>query len=1191
MHNLYSKKRIRGGVSLLTGFVLLLTNTFIYSPTLSLHGNEAHHTPQTSKVPTPALKQATEVSWTNSSTASVKNAAEFISAYVNENITRIKLLQQVDITKVQRDVAYHQLSRPLQIDGQGHMLKTTTKVVSPTQATFNLSRLQPGKRATLHLKNVNIGTRGGRYIDAETNIHQRSIGWQLILDDVRFNPQQVIGSAVQFDRASQIASLPAGHIFLRNTVHIETTNENLIAGQITVEPNANITNKVTGNASNWSFTQPNKDILTVDNTVNIGPGAVVELSSSNGPNYPAIQLHWRTINVHQGAGLHVSRPGNAYTFTYTDGMPQKAIHVLTGATFIATNTSNVGAPIINEVIAPAHLPLTSTFYAAPGSTIKLNGRSNNISTALVHLRNKQSSFELDTPASYDIRNNLNRIGTKAVIVGRDGQLSIKDTHIGVWDSTRRAANFSASPDASWYRATLIANGLGKALPGTGAPNNTTSSLRDTWNTTKYARISNDIPGPPTIPAKSSVIYQKNAIITEKQFLQDIIGAPTNLTKIASNFKTAVKLDTIGAYAVTITAEDTAGNKVPEAKVTVIIKDSQTIIDADNDTMIRAQNFAVNLHELSTADFVGRAHAQAWRLSTGEQIDVQLYSPLPETEGKHIFAFIAEKTIKSVELTITNFLVPTLSSDERVYYSKGTTVTDKTFHQNANATLDGEGTITSDFASVVDLNTVGAYIVTIQGENAHGHKTNTVQTIVFIYDQDTKLDFNTDTMIYAHDFTLDIAQLPDADFLTLAEAKAWDLETGQNVDVHFNAQRPTGFGTHRITFIARDTILTVKAIVNTASELFLNADTRIIYEEVPSRTATEFLGDINASMRTPGTITTDFEAVVDFTTLGAYVVTTYAVDAGGNKSNTIQTIVLISDKFTVIDEANDTMLAAQNFGIRLSDLPTEEEDFIALAQAKAWNIVTAELLPVRLVTPKPTTAGMHGIVFGAGPTMKLIIGAIVDDVYPTVHARDGVLYEKGVTKTEEEFLTDIGASLNKPGVIRSDFETAVDLTTVGVYPVILQGEDFLGGRGPTLKVTVLVADENTSFDFENDIMVSAHDITLPLADVPTADFVALAEAKAWLISTGETITITDETMKPTETGTFRTRFHILDDFSFSVKIHVIADDTSEPEIPEQETNEVQEDTTIQINNRLIKTSRDTTWVVVSERLPIRLLTKI
>jgi len=1177
-----STRRLRrGGLSLFTALALLGSSCLLNVSTISAQTNEESTTIR-ENTDTHAIAeqmaQAVEVSWLAAASADVTTPEDFASAYVNAKIARINVQNEIDLTSVQHHLAYHQLNRGLQIEGNGHTLKTLAGEPNNNQSVFNLSDIGEDERAVLHLKDVNVWTRGTRYVDSGPGEQAATAGWQLILDNVRFDSHEREDGKQGVDQARHAASLPSGRIFLRHHVHMETYAENLIAGQITVEEYASSHGKVTSDASNIWFSHPNKNISTVDNILTVGPRAVVELSADNGRSYPAIASHWQMINVHGGASLTVERPGNAYTFTYTNGMTDKAIHVLEGASFVARDTGSKGTPLINEIAETERYPLTSHFYAAPGSHVELIGRTNKASVPLVNLRNNRSSFTLDGPASYDIRNNLNKRGAKAIAVAKDGHFHINNANIGVWDATRTVADLDGPAHVAWYGASIAADGAGKAIDGTESPNNPTTNLRDTWNTTKYARISNEVPAAPTIEAKRSVVYDKNASITEDRFLRDVITGHSPLAKIESNFDDVVALDTIGVYVVSLQGVDSVGNQGEATAVSVIIKDEHTIIDTYNDTMLRAANVSINMPAVPSANWVELAQAEAWKISTGETVTVDVYGRRPDVTGTHVLAFIAEKTIKSIEVTVTNYETPTLDAQRRIYYPVGTYPSPKDFLQDVRASLDGEGTITSDFATKVDLTKVGAYAVTIRGVSGEGHETNAIQTIVFMMDRDTRIDDNGNFMIRAVDFTIDSSQLENADFTTLAEAKAWDLVTGEELLPQLVTERPTGLGTHRLAFLLRDRIWAVYGTITTDEGLFLNARTRMSYYVGTEADGAEFLEDIEATLTGDGVISSDFEDVVNLEEVGAYVVTVRGVDANGNVSNAIQTIVLvIDDMTTLVDETNNTMLTAQNFGIKLSDVPSDEAGFIELAKAKAWTISTAEPLEVKLLSDIPTRAGMFGLVYGVGISMKLVIAAIVDDVNPIVSARDGVMYEKGMRKTEEDFLADVGASLNTQGVIRSNYNEVVDLDTVGVYIVDLYGEDFVGQTGPITKATVIVADDDTIVDFDNDIMMYGHGFYIPLADVADADFLQRSEAKAWLISTGETVDVKVETEKPESIGTYIVTLSAL-----ATTYHEIAVIVTDGEVTEETFIQRKETARDTRTPNGMYTINDKQWTIMSEQ---------
>jgi hypothetical protein len=122
--------------------------------------------------------------------------------------------------------------------------------------------------------------------------------------------------------------------------------------------------------------------------------------------------------------------------------------------------------------------------------------------------------------------------------------------------------------------------------------------------------------------------------------------------------------------------------------------------------------------------------------------VSLATPKPTTGGVHDTIFSAGLTTKTVKANITDDIDPELTADARVVYDAGSAKDEAGFLADIHATLNEAGTITSNFKDVVDMNKVGAYVVTVQGTDTAGNKSNTVQTIVLVKDANTVIDKST-----------------------------------------------------------------------------------------------------------------------------------------------------------------------------------------------------------------------------------------------------------------------------------------------------------------------------------------------------------------------------------------------------------------------------------------------------------------
>jgi len=233
--------------------------------------------------------------------------------------------------------------------------------------------------------------------------------------------------------------------------------------------------------------------------------------------------------------------------------------------------------------------------------------------------------------------------------------------------------------------------------------------------------------------------------------------------------------------------------------------------------------------------------------------------------------------------------------------------------------------------------------------------------------------------------------------------------------------------------------------------------------------------------------------------------------------------LVTDEHTIVDKENDVMLRVRDFTVDVADL--KDVDYIQLANAKAWRISTGEEIRVELVSNQPTTPGIYRLSYRAERTKKIITATITDHIAPILTARSHVEYRVNTKKSAAEFLADIEATLSKDGTIESNFSEAnvVNLSAVGVYVVTLNGKDEAGKNANEVRVSILVTDNNTIVDLTNDVMLRANGFVVDVKDLAGADFVQLASAKAWRISTGERIPTRLVSEEPTTTDIYKLEY--------------------------------------------------------------------
>lgn len=110
---------------------------------------------------------------------------------------------------------------------------------------------------------------------------------------------------------------------------------------------------------------------------------------------------------------------------------------------------------------------------------------------------------------------------------------------------------------------------------------------------------------PVITANAEMNYDKNATVTEAQFLASVSASATEGATITSNFSTVVDFTSAGAYEVTLNAKNTAGFEAEPVKVTVrVAKSPAPVITANAE--ISYMQFA----EVTAANFLTSVQATA-----------------------------------------------------------------------------------------------------------------------------------------------------------------------------------------------------------------------------------------------------------------------------------------------------------------------------------------------------------------------------------------------------------------------------------------------------------------------------------------------------------------------------------------------------------------------------------------------------
>ncbi|WP_239256390.1 LapB repeat-containing protein [Listeria ilorinensis] len=233
---------------------------------------------------------------------------------------------------------------------------------------------------------------------------------------------------------------------------------------------------------------------------------------------------------------------------------------------------------------------------------------------------------------------------------------------------------------------------------------------------------------------------------------------------------------------------------------------------------------------------------------------------------------------------------------------------------------------------------------------------------------------------------------------------------------------------------------------------LTADSEITYPKNSQVTTEQFLTDIHAQASEGATIETDFLNVVDLTTAGDYKVTLAAKNEDGFESDPITVIVHVQKAAAPIINADSEITYPKNSTISeerfLTDIHARTDDGSAISSDFEAQVRLTEVGDYEVTLSAKNEDGVE-----AAPVTVTVHVAPLPA--PVITASGEIHYEQNSEVSEEQFLTDIQATVSDGAVITTDFKTQVDFTTVGVYEVTLRAvnEDGLQAAPVTVKVYV------------------------------------------------------------------------------------------------------------------------------------------
>lgn len=210
----------------------------------------------------------------------------------------------------------------------------------------------------------------------------------------------------------------------------------------------------------------------------------------------------------------------------------------------------------------------------------------------------------------------------------------------------------------------------------------------------------------------------------------------------------------------------------------------------------------------------------------------------------------------------------IQADNAITYPKKTVKTEAEFLNEIHATTNDGSPISSDFASVVDFNTPGAYDVTLNAQDSSGLIAFPVKVQVTVSQQEVPVIMADTEVSYTQGETK-----TEADFLQDIHASTND---GSSISSDFNTTvNLNKTGDYQVTLNATNADgtpatpvqVTVHVTANTAT--VISADKEITYKQNIAKSESQFLVDIHAKTNDGSKITSDFNQVVNLEKLGDY----------------------------------------------------------------------------------------------------------------------------------------------------------------------------------------------------------------------------------------------------------------------------------------------------------------------------------
>ncbi|EHD1152784.1 LapB repeat-containing protein, partial [Listeria monocytogenes] len=234
------------------------------------------------------------------------------------------------------------------------------------------------------------------------------------------------------------------------------------------------------------------------------------------------------------------------------------------------------------------------------------------------------------------------------------------------------------------------------------------------------------------------------------------------------------------------------------------------------------------------------------------------------------------------------------------YTIGDTISEEQFLKDVNAKSSDGAPVTSDFATVVDLNTFGEYEVTLTSEK-DGIQGDSCKVIVKVLhgapviSADQTINYDKHATITEKQFLEDVHASTDLNTaITTNFSTAVNLNKGGDYTVALNSENEDG--------VKAETVY-VTVTVDKDPAPIISAKTDITYDKFSKKTEAAFLDDIDADTNDGSIITSNFATAVNLDKAGDYTVTLNSINSDGVASTPTAIIVHVEKEKIATISAN------------------------------------------------------------------------------------------------------------------------------------------------------------------------------------------------------------------------------------------------------------------------------------------------